>query len=218
MERNCSSSGFQLQQFRVVQNRGDVGVGETSAQKRRRLPRRPPPVGAQWPAAWRASWATQVRHTPLSGPSAPTDARGAAVGRQLGADHDGASLQRADAAAQAPSCPGCPGRSAGLGLRRCASLAWYAARACFQTSASAARANLSLHPAALPPVHACPPPLQLAKHQYSTRVSRLKQHGLQVYDFSARTLSESSYGEDVAALQAYLGREGYLNPGAQPLG
>ena len=78
--------------------------------------------------------------------------------------------------------------------------------------------NLSLHPAALPPVHACPPPLQLAKHQYSTRVSRLKQHGLQVYDFSARTLSESSYGEDVAALQAYLGREGYLNPGARPLG
>ncbi|KAL4429383.1 hypothetical protein ABPG77_005157 [Micractinium sp. CCAP 211/92] len=51
----------------------------------------------------------------------------------------------------------------------------------------------------------------LGHYQYRTRMARLRQKGMQMYDFGERVLQQGSYGDDVMQLQAYLAEQGYLN-------
>lgn len=47
---------------------------------------------------------------------------------------------------------------------------------------------------------------------YQSRIDGLRERGVDVYEFGTRPLQESSFGEDVLALQAFLSDEGYYNP------
>ncbi|KAL4458611.1 hypothetical protein ABPG75_013476 [Micractinium tetrahymenae] len=51
----------------------------------------------------------------------------------------------------------------------------------------------------------------LGQYQYRTRMARLRQKGVQLYEFGERVLQQGSYGDDVMQLQAYLAEQGYLN-------
>jgi peptidoglycan hydrolase-like protein with peptidoglycan-binding domain len=48
--------------------------------------------------------------------------------------------------------------------------------------------------------------------QYQSRADALRARGLDVHEFGTRILRESSFGEDVLSLQAFLSQEGYYNP------
>lgn len=52
----------------------------------------------------------------------------------------------------------------------------------------------------------------MGNYQYQSRVTKLRERGVDVYEFGNRVLREGCFGEDVLQLQNWLAEESYYNP------